>query len=357
MQTAYNGNYSIKAFVHWVEKSLKLIQGEEIMKKILPFSFIVIATLILAACGSQRLNSSESPALPGFGGGALPPEEAPSVVEPYQYDVMPAATAGVVSQESGGSGVEASAVERIVIQNADVAIVVSDVEARMRDIEVMSQQMGGFVVSSNLYQSYTNSYIEVPEAQVVIRVPAEKLEDALEKIKANVVEVRTETRSGQDVTAEYVDLKSRLANYEAAEKQLNDIMETASDTEDVVNIFNQLVYYREQIELVKGQMKYYEEAAALSAITITIIAEEKEQPIEIGGWEPQGVAKDAVQDLIYFFQDFINFVIRFVIYTLPVWIMIGIPLYGVFIGIRALFRKLRGNKKKVTDVKVEEEKK
>ena len=327
------------------------------MKKILPFSFIVIATLILAACGSQRLNSSESPALPGFGGGALPPEEAPSVVEPYQYDVMPAATAGVVSQESGGSGVEASAVERIVIQNADVAIVVSDVEARMRDIEVMSQQMGGFVVSSNLYQSYTNSYIEVPEAQVVIRVPAEKLEDALEKIKANVVEVRTETRSGQDVTAEYVDLKSRLANYEAAEKQLNDIMETATDTEDVVNIFNQLVYYREQIELVKGQIKYYEEAAALSAITITIIAEEKEQPIEIGGWEPQGVAKEAVQDLIYFFQDFVNFLIRFVIYILPVWVMIGIPLYGLFIGVRALFRKLRGNKKKVVDAKVEEEKK
>ena len=327
------------------------------MKKILPFSLIIIATLILAACGSQRLNSTESPGLPGFGGGALP-EEAPAAVEPYQYDVMPVATAGVVSQESSGnSGVDASAVERIVIQNADVAIVVKDVEARMRDIEVMAQQMGGFVVSSNLYQSYTNSYIEVPEAQVVIRVPAEKLEDALKKIKADVVEVRTETRSGQDVTAEYVDLKSRLANYEAAEKQLNDIMETATDTEDVVNIFNQLVYYREQIELVKGQIKYYEEAAALSAITITIIAEEKEQPIEIGGWEPQGVAKEAVQDLIYFFQDFVNFLIRFVIYVLPVWVMIGIPLYGLFIGVRALFRKLRGNKKRVVDAKVEEEKK
>ena len=319
------------------------------MKKILPFSLIVIATLILAACGSPRSDSQIEPA---FGGAA--PAAAPEAA----YDAIPMATAGVAVENAQSSGgVQAAAVERIVIQNADLAIVVKDVETRMREIEVMTQQMGGFVVSSNLYQSYTNSYVEVPEAQVVISVPAETLEDALKKIKADVVEVRTETRSGQDVTAEYVDLKSRLANYEAAEKQLNDIMETASDTEDVVNIFNQLVYYREQIELVKGQMKYYEEAAALSAITITIIAEEKEQPIEIGGWEPQGVAKDAVQDLIYFFQDFINFVIRFVIYTLPVWIMIGIPLYGVFIGIRALFRKLRGNKKKVTDVKVEEEKK
>jgi hypothetical protein len=44
-----------------------------------------------------------------------------------------------------------------------------------------------------------------------------------------------------------------------------------------------------------------------------------------------------------------------VIYTLPVWIMIGIPLYLVFIGACALFRKLRGNKKKVVDAKVEED--
>ena len=322
------------------------------MKKILSFSLIVSTILILAACGTSRSYSTIESPLPGFGGGVAPaaPDEA-------AYDVIPMATAGVVEspQVQNSGGVEAVAVQRIVIQNADVAIVVSDVETRMREIEVMAQQMGGFVVSSNLYQSYTNSYVEVPEAQVVIRVPAEKLEDALKKIKADVVEVRTETRSGQDVTAEYVDLKSRLVNYEAAEKQLNEIMETATETEDVVNIFNQLVYYREQIEIVKGQIKYYEEAAALSAITITIVAEEKDQPIEIGGWEPQGVAKDAVQDLIFFYQDFVNFVIRFVIYTLPVWVTVGVPLYLIFIGVRALFRRLRGNKKKVVDAKVEED--
>lgn len=326
------------------------------MKKIVPFSFIVIATLILAACGSSRSYSSVEAPMPGVGGAA------PAVAQEAYDSAMPAATAGVTtdnlqSPASGGGNIDASAVERIVIQNADISIVVSDVEGRMRDIEDMATKMGGFVVSSNLYQSYNNSYVEVPEAQVVIRVPAEKLETALKQIKADVVEVKTETRSGQDVTSEYVDLKSRLANYEAAEKQLNGIMENAENTEDVVNIFNQLVYYREQIELVKGQIKYYEEASALSAITVTIIAEEKDQPIEIGGWEPQGVAKNAVQDLIYFYQDFVNFVIRFVIYTLPVWITIGLPLYLIFIGIRALFRKLRGNKKKAVEAKVEEEKK
>ena len=58
------------------------------------------------------------------------------------------------------------------------------------------------------------------------------------------------------------------------------------------------------------------------------------------------MALEAVQDLINFLKGFVEFLIRFVIYTLPVWIIIGVPLYLVFIGARALFRKLRGNKAK-----------
>ena len=319
------------------------------MKKILPFSFIIIAALILAACGSSAPKSLELPGADSYvAGGAPAPEE---------FAAMPAATAGVYEQVTTSNDGTAS-VERIVIQNADLSIVVSDVEGRMKNIQVMAQQMGGFVVSSNLYQSYTSDYVQVPEAQIVIRVPSEKLEDALGQIKKDVVEVQNETRSGQDVTAQYVDLQSRLKNYEAAEAQLNDILKNATNTEDVVNIFNQLVYYREQIELVKGQIKYYDEAAALSAISVRIIAEETIKPVVIGKWEPKGVALEAVQDLINFLKGFINFLIRFVIYTLPVWIFVGIPLYLAFIGLRALFRKLRGPKvKKEQPVEMPVEKK
>jgi hypothetical protein len=318
------------------------------MKKILPFSFVIIAALILAACGAGASSESQvDKNLSGVGG-------APVAPQADAYEAMPMATAGVSEQVTISNDGTVASVERLVIQNADLAIVVSDVKGRMKNIQVLAQNMGGFVVSSNLYQNYTNDYVEVPEAQIVIRVPAEKLEAALDQIKKDVVEVQNETRSGQDVTAEYVDLKSRLKNYEAAEVQLEEIMKNATKTEDVVSVFNQLVYYREQIELVKGQMKYYEEAAALSAISVRIVAEETVQPVVIGKWEPKGVALEAVQDLVDFLKGFVDFLIRFVIYTLPVWIMIGIPLYLVFIGLRALFRKMRGSKvKKETPVEVE----
>jgi hypothetical protein len=114
----------------------------------------------------------------------------------------------------------------------------------------------------------------------------------------------------------------------------------------VVNIFNQLVYYREQIELVKGQMKYYEEAAALSAISVRIIAQETIQPVVIGTWQPKGVALKAVQNLINFLKGFTEFLINFVILILPVLIIIFGSLYLVFLAMRVLFRKMRGNRVK-----------
>lgn len=310
------------------------------MKKILPFVLVIIAALILAACGSrgsstqtenrELLYEAGAPAAPAMAEAPMPATDS--------YD-----QAGT---SNSGSSVPAASAERIVIQNADLAIVVSDVEGRMKNIQAMAQQMGGFVVSSNLYQSYASDNLQVPEAQIVIRVPVENLETALDQIKKDVVEVRTETRSGQDVTAEYVDLQSRLKNLEAAESQLEEIMKTATKTEDVVNVFNQLVYYREQIEQVKGQIKYYDEAAALSAISVHILAEETIQPLVIGKWEPKGVALEAVQDLVDFLKGFVDFLIRFVIYILPVLIIIAIPFYLVFIGVRAFFRMMRRNKSK-----------
>ncbi len=222
----------------------------------------------------------------------------------------------------------------------------------MKALEAMAVEMGGYVVSSNKYQASTRNGGEAPEAQVVMRIPAEKLDEALDRIKADVVEVQSESRSGQDVTAEYVDLQSQLNNLEATEAQLVKIMENATATEDVLNVFNQLSSIRGQIETVKGQMKYYEQSAALSAVSVHIIAEASIQPIEIAGWKPQGVARDAIQSLVFFFQDFVDFMIRFVLLVLPALILIAIPVYLIFLGVRALVRRFR--KPKVKQPVVEE---
>lgn len=302
---------------------------------------ILIAAFVLSGCGSMALNSKPSDGLYdeayGVGGGAPAyPEEMPLVAPGADMDMARAV-------EQSAANVQAASRERMVIKNADLAIVVKDPEVSMEAISKLAEEMGGFVVSSNLYQSYAPSGVLVPEASVVIRVPSEKLDEVMDRIKADSVEVQSENVSGQDVTSTYIDLESQLKNLEAAEKQLTEIMSKAETTEDVLNVYNQLTSIRGQIESIKGQMKYYEESVALSAISVRLIAEETVAPITVGGWQLKGWANEAVQSLINFLQDFTEFLIKFVVSFIPklaiVALVFGLPIWLIVRAVRNRRRK------------------
>lgn len=284
--------------------------------------------------------------LSACGGGAAsfePMMEAPAPMEAPAMDFVEESEArgfGGGDTANSGSGFDAAAVERKVIQNANISIVVADPEARLKEIQKMAVEMGGFVVSSNTYQTTTRNGVEVPEGNITIRVPAENLDTALDRIKADVVEVQSEERSGQDVTREYVDLKSRLQTHEQAAEQLSEILEQKTESSEVIEVFNQLVYHREQIELLKGQINYIDEAASLSAISVVVIAEESVQPIEIGGWKPVGVARDALQTLINFLQGFVEFLIYLIILIIPAGFLLLGLLWLVWKVFRWVWKKL-----------------
>lgn len=317
-------------------------------RTLITIALTTVVVLVLAGLASSLMfggaaYSSDQRSLydTGFGGGS--PEmmlEAPSAAPmPAEYYVS---DAGVKNDYSYEEIVANVATERMVIQNVDMSIVVADPKARMDEIADLAVRMGGFVVSSNLYRStYGPNNIEVPEASMTIRVPAQKLDEALASIKEDVVEVTYENRSGQDVTSQYVDLQSRLQAKQEAEKNLLKIMDTATNAEDVLAIYMQVQNIQTEIESLKGQIQYYEESAALSAVSIRLVAEETVKPIEIGGWKLQGTANDAVQDLILFTQGFTRFLIRFVLTILPALILIAIPAFLVFLGGRALFRRFK----------------
>jgi hypothetical protein len=312
--------------------------------------FLLVGTIFTSMMGAVKF-SSQNRSL-GYGGGGAPDVGiAPAMEMPAASPDLYATTDSAKSEESFNAVGQIQTQERLVIENADLAIVVKDPKARMAEISKLANDMGGYVVSSNLYQSYTTVGKEVPEASVVIRVPAEKLDEALTEIKKDAVDVQSENRSGQDVTNVYVDLQSQLKAKEAAEKKLLEILEKAEKAEDVLAIYMQVQTVQTEIEQLKGQIKYYEESAALSSVSVRLIAEEGTQPIEVGPWKPEGAAKDAVEDLIRFMQNFSEFLIRFVIFTLPALILIAIPLFLVYLGGRAIFRRFRKKNVYVDEVK------
>lgn len=225
-------------------------------------------------------------------------------------------------------------VERLIIKNADLTVVVPDPAASLDRISALADEMGGFVVTANLYTQQLESGVEVPRANITIRVPAERLNEALQQIKQESDQIPLrESVNSQDVTDDYTDLQSRLRNLEEAEAQLREIMDSASRTEDVLAVYNELVQVREQIEVLKGQIQYYEQSAALSAISTELIANEAVQPLTVGNWQVGGVAKQAIQALINAFKFIVNAAIWILIFVLPVllilFVVFVLPVYLV----------------------------
>lgn len=285
--------------------------------------------------------------LPGYGGGGGgAPDVGFAPAEPAFYD----SSAPLPASEEVKNSFAVQGQERLVIENADLAIVVKDPETRMKEIADMANEMGGFVVSSNIYTTYYGpNSVEAPGANIVIRVPSERLDEALEKIKEGAVDVDYENRTGQDVTNIYVDLQSQLKAKQAAEKKLLEILDAANETEDVLAVYTELQRIQSEIEVLKGQIKYYDESTSTSAVNVTLIAEETVKPVEIGGWKLQGTVNDAIQNLIIFTQGFTRFLIQLVLFLLPALILLAIPVYGAFVGGRALIRRFGRSKAKVEE--------
>ncbi len=283
---------------------------------------LTILTLLLAACAaaSPQMLASEERGLVAPG---AEPSFAPS-----------AADGDSISFSDNFSPGEAQTVERLVIKNANLSIVVSEPGVSMADIAKLAEDLGGFVVTSNLYQTTLESGAEVPRANITVRVPAERLNEALDAIEAAASQVLSKNESGEDVTREYTDLKSRLRNLEDAEAQLREIMGSATKTEDVLSVFNQLTSVREQIEVITGQIQYFEQSAAFSAVSVDLLADAAVQPLSIGGWQPVGVAKAALQALINTLKFLADAAIWIVIYLLPVALILFVPLWLIVRGIR-----------------------
>lgn len=292
-------------------------------KKILLLA--LISMLLLSACASSSREVFETPAeepaaMPGY---------APVEEEAW-------------GKNEGGTAYDAAGqqaqVERVVLKTAEITVSVAKPNDSMKEISAMASRLGGFVVNSYTWkdQDYSTGR-SYDKATITIRVPAEKLDSTLAEIRAmsaNGTEgVISESQSGQDVTSDFVDSESRLRNLKAAEAQLMELMENTTDLANTMEVFRELTNIRGQIEVLQGHINYLRESADLSSIAVTLVAEASLQPIEIGGWKPQGVVRESLVRLVRSFQSLVDFLIRFGITCLPFLIPLGI---GLFFLVKAL---------------------
>lgn len=156
--------------------------------------------------------------------------------------------------------------ERKVIHQAQLELKVKNLEKAQMKIENKAAEYGGYVVESNVYREDE----ELVEGTITVRVPEAHFQDFLTDSEGEASEVVGRNVTGQDVTEQYVDLKARLKSKRAVEERLLAFMKDAEKTEDLLKISSDLAVVQEEIEQLTGQMKYLENQASYSTVTITL---------------------------------------------------------------------------------------
>lgn len=299
-------------------------------RRYLVLFMMVVGALVLTACaGRQAQSVSEEYAVGGAAPmmpevAAAPPRDAYQASEALAYDA------------TSDSGTQTSVVqERLIIRTADMSIVATDTEAALAQIAAMADSSGGWVVSSNVYQSTGTA----KTGYIQIRIPAEGFQSVLDAIAGLAVEVTNLSTSGQDVTEEYVDVSARLGNLEATAARLRQFLTEAETVEEALAVNVELSRVEGEIEALKGRMQYLEQSSAFSSIAVNVTPDELAQPIQVGGWQPSGVAKEAVEALINMLQVLANAAIWFVLFALPILLVIAIPFVLLIWIIKRLRRR------------------
>lgn len=128
---------------------------------------------------------------------------------------------------------------------------------------LVAGRYGGFVSSSSVQGAKSRS------GTLVLRVPAASFDQALADLRA-LGEVEHQAISGEDVTAQFVDLEARLLTWEAQEAVLLRLMRQATTVEGTLRVQRDLQDVQLRIEQIKGQLRVLEDRSELATITASI---------------------------------------------------------------------------------------
>lgn len=224
--------------------------------------------------------------------------------------------------------------DRVVIQSSDLSLLVKDVRGTGDQILEYTKTAGGFMVTT----SY-NSPDESPFAQIAVRIPTEKLDEALKYFRSLAVKVTSENLMGTDVTEQYEDLDTRLSTFRATKTKFEEILNKAVTVQEIMEVQREIINLQQQIDMTLGQKMALSDNAKLTKITIYLSSDELSLPyVPDTSFRPNLIFKQAVRSLVETLRSTASLAIWLVVFS-----VIWVPILLAYIGFMR-WKKTRNKK-------------
>ncbi len=184
--------------------------------------------------------------------------------------------------------------DRKIVTTTNISLLVKDVSETTGKILTEASALGGFMVSRA-----NNSPIEGATGQITVRVPSDKVETFMDKLRGLAIRVVSENVDGYDITDQYVDTEARLATLTKTKTMFEGILEKTTDVDEILRVQERILNVQSQIESLQGQLQHMKGTSEFSLVTVYLATDDLALPYAPGNpWRPNVVFKYAVRSLV-----------------------------------------------------------
>jgi len=218
---------------------------------------LALTALLLSGCAAaSNESSSDSGGAPGFGEGIGAPVAEDSTIDRSNLESQP--------------GENPTAGNRAVITTGYLYLTVeAPLEAAAEAVSIVEGAGGRVDGRQEFAPRALDTASDAGGAELVLRIPADRLSATLEKLKA-LGEVEELQLSSSDVTREVQDIDARVTALSSSITRLLALQDAAATVEDLIALETAISDRQAQLESYQAQQRYYAEQVGLSTVTLVL---------------------------------------------------------------------------------------
>jgi uncharacterized coiled-coil protein SlyX len=220
---------------------------------------LLAATLLLAGCSAGAGVTGDSGVVTDEGGAPMPPEMQ----------------GGDAASDGDAPGFSEDSLERDVIVTGSMTVTADDPIEASRDAVRLVESAGGRVDGRT---EYAPSNGDAGSASLVLRIPAERLQEVLDDL-ADLGRADEISTSTSDVTVLVTDLESRIATQRSIIDRLNTMFAQAKTIDDLITLATTIAQHQATLEDLEAQQRSVDDQVALSTISL-YLRSEAEAPVQ-----------------------------------------------------------------------------
>ena len=240
-----------------------------------------------------------------------------------------------------GSGAQLS--DQKLITTMVINAETEDLDALMPQLTDRVAEVGGYIEYQNTYYGSSYSSYRHRSANIVARIPAEKLSEFLLHVEgtSNVI---SKQQSQDNVTLQYVDTESRMAALQAERDRLMELLEQAGDLSDLLQIEERLTDVLYDLESTTAQLRSLDNQVSYATVElfieeVKVLTETQQQTV----W--QRIGSGFGENLRNIGEALVNFFVWLVTYSPQLIVFLGI----VWLIVRIIRRSVKKRREKKTE--------